>query len=118
MIGLPYSYAVDNPIDLMNKVVYHGACTSLDDDVGTGLAVSPILLTDCFSYDDLTWHDQSNYDRRATKLKIKIGVEMKRKYIIIAIVIPEFGIFTILVLGVSILGTIYFVRKSSFGSVS
>ena len=33
-------------------------------------------------------------------------------------VIPEFGIFTILVLGVSILGTVYFVRKSSFGSVS
>lgn len=30
-------------------------------------------------------------------------------------IIPEFGTFAILVLGVSILGVVYFVRKSSFG---
>jgi len=32
-------------------------------------------------------------------------------------VIPEFGTFTILVLGISIFGLIYLVRKSSFGRV-
>ena len=47
MIGLPYSYASDNPLDLMNEVVYNGACTSLDDDIGTGLSVFPVFLTDC-----------------------------------------------------------------------
>ena len=47
MIGLPYSYAADNPLDLMSEVIYNGACTSLDDDIGTGLSVSPVLLTDC-----------------------------------------------------------------------
>ena len=30
-------------------------------------------------------------------------------------VIPEFGVFAILTLGVSILGMVYFIRKSSFG---
>ena len=47
IVGLPYSYASDNPVDLMSEVVYDGACTSLEDDVGIGLTVSPILLTDC-----------------------------------------------------------------------
>ena len=47
MLGVPYSYASEKPIDLMNEVVTNGACTSLEEDVGTGLAVSPILLTDC-----------------------------------------------------------------------
>ena len=32
-------------------------------------------------------------------------------------VIPEFGMFTILTLGISIVGTIYFVRKSSFRNI-
>ncbi len=31
-------------------------------------------------------------------------------------VVPEFGVFAILIFGVSIFGTIYFVRKSSFGN--
>ena len=47
MLGVPYSYASEKPIDLMNEVVINGTCTSLEEDVGTGLAVSPILLTDC-----------------------------------------------------------------------
>ncbi len=32
-------------------------------------------------------------------------------------VIPEFGAFTILILGVSILGLVYFMRRSSFGKI-
>jgi hypothetical protein len=47
MLGIPYSYASEKPIDLMNEVVTNGACTSLEEDIGTGLIASPILLTDC-----------------------------------------------------------------------
>ena len=47
MLGFPYTYATEKPMELMNEVVTQGACTSLEDIIGTGLAVSPILLTDC-----------------------------------------------------------------------
>ena len=47
MLGLPYTYASIDPLYIMNEVVANGACTSLEHDIGTGLAVSPILLTDC-----------------------------------------------------------------------
>lgn len=47
MLAFPYSYASEKPIELMNEVIENGACTSLEEDIGTGLVVSPILLTDC-----------------------------------------------------------------------
>ena len=47
MLAFPYSHASEKPIELMNEVIYNGTCTSLEEDIGTGLVVSPILLTDC-----------------------------------------------------------------------
>jgi len=47
LLGVPYSYATEKPVEFMNEVITNGICTSLEEDVGTGLTVSPILLTDC-----------------------------------------------------------------------
>ena len=47
MLGFPYTYAFVDPIKGMNEVVTQGICTSLEENVGTGFIVSPILLTDC-----------------------------------------------------------------------
>lgn len=47
MLVFPYSYASEKPIELMNEVIDNGACTSLDENIGTGFVVSPLLLTDC-----------------------------------------------------------------------
>lgn len=46
-----------------------------------------------------------------------ISEDTKKIEIIGTRVIPEFGTYAILILGLSILGLIYFVRKSSFGMV-
>ena len=46
-LGIPYSYATTDPLEFMNEIIDNGACTSLDESVGTGFIVSPLLLTDC-----------------------------------------------------------------------